>query len=795
MASEPQELKTLQALEYTSWGAHAAEELSRHQQEQEDQLQFGLSGACAGLLNKHIAVLVGGRELPFETFRSSSRLDLFDLTSNSWLKNHDVDGAFPSRVGHTVVTVGDNAYAFGGEQLGLWAETEPLRSATEHSFACSNDVHELSFADSVLHCRAICTPAPSHDPAGDLDAHLAPCDRAWHASAAVTHTSGSEPGTKSDAVLVLGGKDSSGKLLADVWLLALSLRSHAGGPVVDSGDNNKASSAIAPHWIQISPTGSSPLPLAYHSAVAIGDAAQVVVIGGIGPSGAILESVFVLDLVGNAWSTLSFSPSPSPPISASSTNLLAPEPHLAPALTAKCCFTAVSLVLPIESSASGFGNVVLFNDDTPIDAAADEQHAQFARDTIFIFGGFSAASPALPTTSYVLLDVASSSMCELSIPNAGLQSYSGHACTASADRKSVYVFGGIDPRSNRFLETTSALHFWRPQPLGDGLGDGGDDTNAVKTKRFDNGDVYVGEMMALSVAGGAARHGRGKCTYASGDEYDGEWECDQRCGHGALTSSSGDVYVGQWEADQYHGYGILERRHGAGDAAEQPSRVEVKHDGHWACGDKVGSGTTTYSDGSQLVAKWHSGGLVRDGRLDHFDDGNSVCRYVGQVTADGLPDGQGASEHVSGESYNGQWRAGKRCGHGVATLLDGTTYTGEWRSGKRNGFGSCEFARSRDVYTGKWVGGVRCGRGVCAYANGSAYDGEWRDDKCHGHGRFTFAGGDARTFYEGSWQENRFCGDGALVLNEGGGEGEEPAEAATRTLSSSSSSSRSLRSG
>lgn len=728
-------------------------------------LSVCLCVAVTGVIHAR-AVLVGGRELPFEAFRSTSRLDLFDLTINSWLKHHDIEGAISSRIGHSVVTVGDNVYAFGGELLASW-------EALEHPISHLNDIHELSFVDNVLHCRALSTAAPSHDPAaaGDTDASAVPCERAWHASASVKYGSSDTEG-RSGAVLVLGGKDSRGKLLADVWLLVLK-RSHGGDDPAAAVDDNKAScGVVTPRWIQISPTGNSPLPLAHHRAVPIGGGDQVAVIGGIAPSRVMLESVFVLDLVGNAWSTVSLSLGPSPSISASSRDLLAPDPHAAPSMTARCCFSALSLVLPMEEPPTD--NVVLFSEEIPLEAM-NEKHEQLARDIILIFGGFSLASPALPTTSCVLLDIANSFVRELRIPNAGVQSYMGHACVSSADRKSLYVFGGVDPHSNLFLDTTSALHFWRPQPLADGLEDDAANANAnpIKTKRFDNGDVYVGDM-DLSVAAAPLRHGRGKCTYANGDEYDGDWERDQRCGQGTMTFSNGDMYAGQWADDQYHGYGILQRRV---VGTKQQQRVEITHDGLWSGGDKAGSGTTTYSDGSQLVAVWHSGGLVRDGRLENFDDGNGVCHYVGQVAADGLPDGQGRSEHATGESYSGQWRSGKRCGHGVATLADGTTYTGDWRNGKRNGFGACEYARTRDVYKGKWVGGVRCGRGVCTYANGSAYDGEWDGDKCHGLGRFTFAG--SSSFYEGSWQENRFCGDGALVLNDGGGDAESVASASS----------------
>lgn len=708
-------------------------------------------------------MLVGGRELPFEAFSDTSRLDLFDLNTNKWLQSYDIDGSFVSRIGHSVVTVHDRVFAFGGERITSDVEIVPVAGALSPDWnVLFNDVHELSFSDNVLRCRELNFSATTtHDPPSGDSATTAvshPCERAWHASARAKY-SPAEDKPSDDAVLVLGGKDASGRILADVWLLVLE---KASPQPEDPGSHDHSKSpplgAFAPRWIQLSPKGNSPLPLAYHSAVTLNEGSQVIVLGGKQAAGAgpMLKSVFVLDLLTNTWSTLSLSP--SSPLEDSK------------ALTARCCFTALSLVLPMEEPNE---KIVQFTDEIPLEAI-DEKRAQLGHEVIFIYGGFSELSPALSTTSCVLLDVANGSIRELSTPNVGFTSYMGHASVSTCDGQSMYLFGGVDPRTNQFINTTTALHFWRPQLIIDGLIDDDDaSANPIKTKSYDNGDVYVGEMALAvspqqSTASSSCRHGLGKCTYANGDEYDGAWEHDQRCGQGTMTYANGDVYVGEWRDDQRHGYGIRQLAVSS-SSNNSRQRVEVKHEGHWHNDEKCGGGTTTYLDGSQLVATWENGGVAQHGRIASFDDGNGLCSYTGQLSAhSGLPEGEGTSEHAdSRETYSGQWHLGRRSGHGFATLLDGTTYTGDWKNGKRNGFGTCTYARTRDVYTGKWVGGVRCGRGVCTYANGSAYDGEWRDDKCHGHGRFTFAGNSASksAFYEGSWCEHKFCGDGALVLN------------------------------
>ncbi|KAG6618310.1 Radial spoke head 10 B [Phytophthora cinnamomi] len=349
------------------------------------------------------------------------------------------------------------------------------------------------------------------------------------------------------------------------------------------------------------------------------------------------------------------------------------------------------------------------------------------------------------------------------------------ACAGTLNGHIVVIVGGKEELPKyvdmgdpwlQYLDTTTALDFWETPA---GFPSEAEEeaqrqaaANPIKTKTLSNGDMYVGEMNADQTQ----RHGKGKCSYANGDEYDGDWRDDQRCGQGVMRyASSQDVYVGQWESDQRHGFGIYEChlpeiQHSGG----VQQRLPMKYEGQWVHNRKHGAGTLTYSDGTQLVGSWAND--VLDTRekssLEGYDDGqNGTCRYVGEV-CDGVPHGQGESHHhASGEVYEGSWVTGRRSGHGVATLRDGSIYRGEWRNGRRNGFGIFDDARTRVHYDGKWVGGVRCGRGESKYANGCSYEGDWLDDVRHGNGRYSFIDGSC---YDGAWLNDKFCGDGSFML-------------------------------
>ena len=65
-----------------------------------------------------------------------------------------------------------------------------------------------------------------------------------------------------------------------------------------------------------------------------------------------------------------------------------------------------------------------------------------------------------------------------------------------------------------------------------------------KTIRFDNGDIYEGE-----VDENGYRCGKGIYTFADGRRYEGEWKEDKRNGQGIYTSPNGSRFEGEYKDD------------------------------------------------------------------------------------------------------------------------------------------------------------------------------------------------------------------------------------------------------
>ncbi|KAG2790910.1 hypothetical protein PC116_g1643 [Phytophthora cactorum] len=746
MALDGQGLKWLEPHDFTSWGVHVSRTLERKHPEPHEV--YSLSGACTGTLNGHIAVVVGGKEeLPSESFTSVSRLDLFDLNTTKWLTGYDVHGELTHRIGHSVVTLDKKAYTFGGEPLDAF-------EASQQEFR--GDMFEISYEENILYCTDI-TPISGDGTDPTIPPSPAPCGRAWHASAAVTYREAtSDPESPpTQGILVLGGKNSQGATLSDIWMLIVNSPGHKPRWLQLSESHYSSNSQ---HSLKVSytnccfpslsmqPTGNSPLPLAYHNAVSVGEGDKVVVLGGRQKS-SMNSSIHFLDLVASTWAAITIA----------SEN---PESSIVPrVLTARCCATVLALQLPIDEET---GIIRRIKDGELGEKPCNPQEA------IVIFGGFSEYEPALSSSSMIILEPQLARIREVQVPTSGIMSYMGHATAIRPDQRGFFLFGGIPipdhEQPQPFLDSTTALDFWKtPTDFPSEAEEQAQrqaDENPIKKKTLSNGDVYVGEMNADQTQ----RHGKGKCSYANGDEYDGDWRDDQRCGQGVMRyASSHDMYAGQWKNDQRHGYGIYDFHLPESFSGAQ-QRQPKKYEGQWMNDRKHGTGTLTFSNGTELVGTWVDDALDTRERscIEGYDDGrNGICRYEGEV-CDGVPHGQGESHHVSGEVYTGDWVTGTRSGHGVATLRDGSVYRGEWRNGRRNGFGVFDDARTRAHYDGKWVGGVRCGRGVCKYANGCEYKGDWLNDVRHGTGCYTLLDGSC---YDGAWLHDKFCGDGSFMLN------------------------------
>ena len=69
-----------------------------------------------------------------------------------------------------------------------------------------------------------------------------------------------------------------------------------------------------------------------------------------------------------------------------------------------------------------------------------------------------------------------------------------------------------------------------------------------KTIRYDNGDIYVGDISGVN------RNGMGKMTFAAtGDVYEGMFLDDKMTGTGKMTYANGDIYEGALVDSKKHG--------------------------------------------------------------------------------------------------------------------------------------------------------------------------------------------------------------------------------------------------
>ena len=131
-------------------------------------------------------------------------------------------------------------------------------------------------------------------------------------------------------------------------------------------------------------------------------------------------------------------------------------------------------------------------------------------------------------------------------------------------------------------------------------------------------------------------HGQGAYSFASGNEYVGEWNDDERNGQGTFTWANGDKHVGEFVNNEFHGIG--ERIYINGD----------KYVGNFEQGKRHGQGTFTWSDGEKYVGEWFA-------NEKH---------------------GQGAYSFANGNEYVGEWNDGKRSGEGTFTWANGDKNVG-----------------------------------------------------------------------------------------------------------------------
>lgn len=205
--------------------------------------------------------------------------------------------------------------------------------------------------------------------------------------------------------------------------------------------------------------------------------------------------------------------------------------------------------------------------------------------------------------------------------------------------------------------------------------------------------------------------GKGKALFANGDVYLGDYVMGGiRTGRGTYTWKNGDVYDGECKENKKHGYGKMVYRNeggeGDGDDAEENKQER----------------------GGTYLGFFHGGkrGCVEDKHPDEADS-------------------NGTFTYVNGDTYVGQWCAGKKHGRGVYTYAgDGSKLMGEWEKGK--------------MTVGKWV-----------FPNGAFYSGKFRYNKPIDRGVWVFPNGNQLT---GTYEQNKDPADEGADAGDPAEEGE-----------------------
>lgn len=220
--------------------------------------------------------------------------------------------------------------------------------------------------------------------------------------------------------------------------------------------------------------------------------------------------------------------------------------------------------------------------------------------------------------------------------------------------------------------------------------------------------------------------GIGKALFVNGDTYEGTFVEGMRSGRGVYTFKKfGDTYEGQYEENRKHGFGTITYKSGGGGEDEE----EAADDAAEGAAPRGGSYVGHYTMG------------LRGSAAAAAPPGEEAAAAAAAAAAS--ESSEGTFTYVNGDSYCGQWQAGKKHGKGTYSFAkDGTRLEGHWEGGK--------------ITSGRWV-----------FPNGTFYVGRFRYNKPFGKGIWVFANGNQLT---GEYLQKEQAGEG-----EGGDEPEDGA--------------------
>ena len=319
--------------------------------------------------------------------------------------------------------------------------------------------------------------------------------------------------------------------------------------------------------------------------------------------------------------------------------------------------------------------------------------------------------------------------------------------------------------------------------------------------------LVLGNVYALPPcpASGVFHNCFGTFTFASGNEYVGEWKDDKKHGYGTFRFVDGGQHVGEYKDDKPNGHGTYTWADGD------------KYVGEYKDGKPHGHGTYIWADGDKYVGEYKDGkpwegieysasGKVQETYLNGEPctgceptarqlalvreiDPSLITAALPPCPSSGVfHNCFGAFTFDDGDKYVGEWKEDQMHGHGIYTWANGEKYIGEFRDG-RNTYGVQYSALGR--LQGTFSNGEWCEEcepnanqlalvreidpslitaalppcptsgyfdncfGTAAYEDGDKYVGEYKDDKRHGHGTYIFGPGEFEgDKYVGEWKDD-----------------------------------------
>ncbi|XP_030376821.1 mediator of RNA polymerase II transcription subunit 12 isoform X1 [Scaptodrosophila lebanonensis] len=261
--------------------------------------------------------------------------------------------------------------------------------------------------------------------------------------------------------------------------------------------------------------------------------------------------------------------------------------------------------------------------------------------------------------------------------------------------------------------------------------------------------IYRGEW---SKDGHKGRYGVRESTVSTA-KYEGTWNEGYQDGSGCETYADGGKYQGQWQEGKRHGYGIrtsapfgLASHHRRknlhaslsslpggenGNAAKANEKTEEIRGGFvlTAKSDKLPVRRNSLTEkskkgflmGLKMRKQRSTGDLEKRGTIASGSIRSTMSSASWISTGSEQSNLTTKSAHTESnasftmedeqldptvvETYMGEWKKDKRCGHGVAERSDGLKYEGEWYNNRKHGYGVTTF-RDGTVEEGKYKNNI-----------------------------------------------------------------------------------------